>query len=532
MMEKNTEARMKMVSLFKWIWISYLKTAIIPLVLVELVFIGIYFSANNWFRTEMVSFLYSEADEQLERYASQESENIWKELGSVENTLEIYRRQTQAALNTKVDLDADYAKRLKYSSEGVYYTSEDKTDGGLAVFYSGLYKVGPEQRQKVANLLKTEAFMKDVLQSEPLAASIYFNTYDSLNIIYPYFDVISQYVTHMDIASYNFYYEADGVNNPERGVRWTDAYLDPAGHGWMASAIAPVYNGDFLEGVAGIDVTVATITKQILQLQTVWNGYGMLIGKDGTILALPEKGEKEWGLTELTSHHYEEAVMKDTFKPEQFNIYKRENLGELAVKVGENESGFSTITLDGQARAVSWGTIGETGWKLLIVVPEENIYSQVNLIGKKLFGIGTYMVGGLIVFYILFFLFLSRRAKVMSNNISRPLTEINSIVDRIGEGDYYQPGVSMGVSELQETAEKLIKMGSQLGRGNEIILKTQEELRGSRSDLQALLNSLDDVVVETDAEGKLHNVWAKNSDELSVRYLEGKVRNISDLFDA
>ena len=71
-------------------------------------------------------------------------------------------------------------------------------------------------------------------------------------------------MTHMDIPTFNFYYEADLAHNPERKVQWTDVYLDPAGHGWMASAIAPVYNqADFLEGVVGMDITVNTITKDI-----------------------------------------------------------------------------------------------------------------------------------------------------------------------------------------------------------------------------------------------------------------------------
>jgi len=41
--------------------------------------------------------------------------------------------------------------------------------------------------------------------------------------------VISQYPVRMNIPAYNFYYEADATHNPERSVRWTDVYLDPAG---------------------------------------------------------------------------------------------------------------------------------------------------------------------------------------------------------------------------------------------------------------------------------------------------------------
>lgn len=74
------------------------------------------------------------------------------------------------------------------------------------------------------------------------------------------------------VSDYNFYYEADAENNPERRDVWTEAYVDPAGHGWMVSSIAPVWRGDRLEGVVGIDVTVETIISDIIDLDLPWGG--------------------------------------------------------------------------------------------------------------------------------------------------------------------------------------------------------------------------------------------------------------------
>ena len=54
----------------------------------------------------------------------------------------------------------------------------------------------------------------------------------------------------MVIPNYNFYYLADAEHNPSRGVVWTDVYLDPAGQGWMMSAIAPVRARD--GGASGV----------------------------------------------------------------------------------------------------------------------------------------------------------------------------------------------------------------------------------------------------------------------------------------
>lgn len=519
-------------SLYQWIWQSYLRTALIPLVLVELVFIAIYFFTNSWSQSEIVSYLRKQAQEEMLQIANREANVIQQQLSSISNGTELYRRQNEKALSKPALLSPEDAKRLSYSPKGVYYTTSDTEAGGAAIFYSGYVPIGEKERDKVARLLATQTLMKDIKESQPLAASLYLNTFDSLNIIYPYFDVLSQYETKMNIPQYNFYYEADQKHNPEHKVKWTDAYLDPAGHGWMASAIAPVYNGDFLEGVVGIDITVSTIISQILKMEIPYEGYGILIGNDGNILALPEKGEADWGLNELTDHHYEEAIKHNTFKPDQFNLYKRENLGPFAENVKGKTSGVSGIQINGKNQVASWSTINETGWKLLIIVPEKNVYARVDIMMRKLFEIGTFMVAGLVIFYSIFFFILSKKARKMSSHISQPLVEINGMAQKIGEGDYYQDEPDMHVSELKNTASCLVKMGEHLGEANKNLLDTQEKLRKSEADLRGLVNSLDDVILEVNEQGAFTSVWSKDQNKLAKPYLEGSSHTIDTIFDS
>jgi PAS domain S-box-containing protein len=521
----------KTIILYKWIWQSYMKAALIPLVLVELVFVGIYFMTNNWSQREIINHLSEESSKELIQIAMQKADVIQQQVTSISNAAEMYSMQIGRALSSEASISTEDVKRLTYSPEGVYYTKEDSKSGGAAIFYSGNVPVGDAEQRKVGKVLTTQNLMKDIIKSQPLAASIYLNTFDSLNIIYPYFDVITQYAPLTDIPTYNFYYEADMKHNPERKVKWTDAYLDPAGHGWMASAISPVYNGDFLEGVVGIDVTVSTISKQILSMEIPWDGYSILLGKDGTILALPSKGEKDWGLTELTEHHYEEAILKDTFKPDAFNLYKRETLVSFATQVTDKSTGFSTIMLNNNPQAVSWSTVSDTGWKLLVIAPEKNIYAKVNETKEKLFKIGTFMIAGLIFFYCIFFYVLAKIARKMSLNVSSPLLEINGIVQRIGEGNYYQQEPDMYVKELKDTAVYLVNMGNQLGEANSKLLQTQSELKKRERDLQALVNSIDDLILHLDENGTLIDIWASKEKNMAKALAEGRGNTLETVFD-
>jgi hypothetical protein len=383
-------------SLLQWVWRSYFRAALIPLLLVEVAFIAIYLAATHLATQENIAAVRAIATEELRRIAQRESVVIQQQLAAISRITDLFRRQTVPILATPFDPGPEERNRYAYSPEGVYYTTRD--NGGGALFYSGAVPVGPKQREKAWRTARLDPLMRDIQQIHPLVAQIYFNTFDSLNRIYPYFEVLSQYAPRMDIPTYNFYYEADAAHNPGRGVVWTDVYVDPAGQGWMVSCIAPVYRDDFLEGVVGLDITVGTITDTILNLAIPWNGYGVLVSKTGTLLALPRAGEDDWGLKELTTHAYTDAIRQDTFKPEEFNIYRRAGFAGLQ----NQPEGEAALDLKG-AQLAAWATIPETGWKLVVLVRESSIYAQANELGRRLFVIGAWMVGGIISCFICFF---------------------------------------------------------------------------------------------------------------------------------
>ncbi|MCW2277555.1 response regulator [Heliophilum fasciatum] len=512
-MRKDAANRMKKLPLFRWIWRSYFKTALIPILTIELIFIGIYFYSNEWSKQENTIVVREMADEELRRIANKEAAVIGQQTERVARLTEIYRQETRRAMDLPALLDRTDAARLAYTDDGAYYT----THGGenrSAVFYSGFYPVGAAERDKVARLLHLQPLMATLKHSEPLVAALYVNTFDSLNVIYPYFEVLDQYPKKTDITTFNFYYEADAIHNPEQKVRWTDAYLDPAGNGWMASCIAPVYNGDKLEAVVGIDMTIDTIIKGILNLNIPWNGYGMLVGKDGAILALPGSGEDDWGLQELTTHQYANAVEQNTFKPDFFNLYKRSDVAELAMQVRDADEGLLPLSMNGQKKLVSWSTVTETGWKLLVFVPEANIYEKAQTLRDALWRIGALMVGGMVLFYAVFFVVLYRQSKRVSQDISQPLVAIDEMLKRIGQGEYRQPVPNFPVTELQDTASLLAQMGERLGGVTEDLTKAQEEVAMQAAELRALVVSLEDLIIEVDGDGRLLRLWSQGDDYL------------------
>ncbi|MGK9049556.1 PAS domain-containing protein [Stutzerimonas chloritidismutans] len=447
----------KPIGLRQWIWRAFVRSALIPLVLVETALIAIYLLTNNAIRDAQVEHLRETALNDLQAAVSLESRLISEQLSQVSSLTQLYRNLTAQALQ---GVAPGQVPELALSDEGVRYSPSD--DGGAAVFYSNATAPERHDLQKIARLRQLEPLMKEIEARNPLVASLYFNSWDSFNHIYPWFFTLDQYPADMDIPKYNFYYLADAKHNPSRGVVWTDVYLDPAGHGWMMSATAPVYRGDFLEGVVGIDITVSGILEQIGQVQVPWGGYAMLVSDDLSIMALPEPGEADFGLAELTEHSYLDAIRREVFKPEDFQLDRRPETAELAAAISGASSGVQQVMLGGRPQLVAWTTVAQTGWHLLAVVDEAAVFRQTNALASRYQQIGYLLIAGLVLFYIGFFALMWLRARQLSGALLTPIAGISRMLSEIGVGRWQPQPAQSQIRELDEMCRHTQDIGSRL----------------------------------------------------------------------
>jgi len=447
----------KPIGLRQWIWRAFVRSALIPLVLVETALIAIYLLTNNAIRDAQVEHLRETALNDLQAAVSLESRLISEQLSQVSSLTQLYRNLTAQALQSEAP---QQTPNLALSDDGVRYSPSD--DGGAAVFYSNATAPERHDLQKIARLRQLEPLMKEIEARNPLVASLYFNSWDSFNHIYPWFFTLDQYPADMDIPKYNFYYLADAKHNPSRGVVWTDVYLDPAGRGWMMSATAPVYRGDFLEGVVGIDITVSGILEQIGQVQVPWGGYAMLVSDDLSIMALPEPGEADFGLAELTEHSYLDAIRREVFKPEDFQLDRRPETAELAAAISGASSGVQQVMLGGRPQLVAWTTVAQTGWHLLAVVDEAAVFRQTNALASRYQQIGYLLIAGLVLFYIGFFALMWLRARQLSGALLTPIAGISRMLGEIGVGRWQPQPAQSQIRELDEMCRHTQDIGSRL----------------------------------------------------------------------
>jgi diguanylate cyclase (GGDEF)-like protein len=474
-------AKQQETNITDWVRRTFLGNALIPLLIIGMALLGAYLLTNELAYDKHVTSLEKYSDEQLLNATGQQAALIGEKLRQVSNDTGYFAQQVRTALSEPPMQRLDMYKKLRSTPGGALFTAENT--GGFAVYYSGIKPIGPPEIQKLERLLRVDPVMQGVMKNHPEVAQIYFNSHDSLNIIYPYFDVLSLYPEKMDIPKYNFYYEADAKHDPQRQSVWTGVYVDPAGKGWMTSCIAPVYSGDFLEGVVGMDITVSSVIKQLQELPIPWKGYRVLLDGDGTLMALPPQGEQDWDLREMTSHHYAEAIREDTFKPERFNILKHAEGRTWGKDVLQHRNGIRRVQLNGD-KLLAWSTVPYTQWKLLALVPASEIFSTARQLRLDIKHIGILMAAGLLLFYLVFFLILARKARLIAARISRPLLDISLIAREIEGGRFEHQAPDTPLKEIRETGESVVHMGRALKGEIQARRKVEQALQGAYDEVE------------------------------------------------
>lgn len=210
-------------------------------------------------------------------------------------------------------------QRYKISSKGVIYRDN------IRPYESGVYVAAntPNREKAFSQLYYTEAMdslLRRIQTKTPFISQVYFNTNLQMCRIYPSIDVLNVADANLDLTSFNFYYLADEVRNPERKSKWVEeVYIDPAGRGWILSLIHPVYYQEELKGVLGLDITVNDLVQRFLNIK---NKKLVIVDASGTVVAGTSSAIETLNLPPLKNHTYIQTINSDSFRKEDFNLFK------------------------------------------------------------------------------------------------------------------------------------------------------------------------------------------------------------------
>lgn len=286
---------------------------------------------------------------------------IRKEAGNLAARIQkLYENRPSSPIKPKKDL-------YHLAPNGVFYKTHD--DGGSAIFVTGIFPVNEAIKQDVYLTEPIDTEFVRIVKKYPEVVQVYYNDKHSSNRIYPFFDVLSQYEAKMDIPSYNFYYMADAKHNPERKAVWVnEPYVDPAGRGWMVSAIAPVYVNNELLGVPGIDVTINEVAKRYLPEQST--SMTLIIDNTGTVVTAQESAINFLSFPPLFDHKYIETIKQNTYRKELYNLTlsKEEWVRKLANQIINEQNHVVQTKQKGSDITVIAEHIHELNWYLVKIL--------------------------------------------------------------------------------------------------------------------------------------------------------------------
>ncbi|KAB7886873.1 sensor histidine kinase [Poseidonibacter ostreae] len=521
----------------------FFKFSLIPILVVEIALLVLYFSINAYISLKNTNLLLNNAQSHTLEVLKNESKFISDKLSEVTRLAKVLQYEHQEIMKNSKNFGLPNGEpSFKVAKNGVFYKANKV---GSSLYYSAETKIGEKELAKAKFTEAMDISLKSIVDTNENIVAAYFNTSDNMNRLYPFIDdVAQQYGRHINMADYNFYYLADLKHNPKKEPVWTGAYLDPAGNGWMLSCIVPIYNGDILEGVTGIDITIDSFVKNILNRKLPYNANLFMVDKDGMIIAMSEYIENLLGLKELKEHLYTDAILKTIEKPEEFNILKNSTpfASQFKQLIQEKVSTDSLIIQGNEYLALEQ-KVHETDWELLILIDKNEIFDSIVHLKELSNKIGYFAIAFLLLFYIIFFYFLLRRINIFSDVITQPIVKLSEETTKIKETDSKINTINTDILEIYQLNTNFSNMMSELNKKtqnlNEAKLLAEESSRAKDDflanmshELKTPLNSVN-LISSIMLKNKKGNFDEKDIKSLGIINNSGKdlLKLVEDILD-
>lgn len=362
--------------------------------------------------------------------------------------------------------------KFSVHANGAFYKRVD--NGGGSLYYSASTPIGPAQREKARQTEVLDTGLKAVVEDNPLVVQAYLNTWDDMNRLYPFMpNAPEQYGPAISMESYNFYYLAMPEHNPSRAPVWTRAYLDPAGQGWMVSCVVPVYSGDFLEGVTGLDITLGAFVQHLLSDREGSQVGTFLLDSQGTVLVMDAAVEQLLDLSEKKSHEYRQAVLSTVYKPDSYNLLSHQTLEIRTVfeRMLEEQQPSVDVMIKGRRYFIAQAQISETGWRLFSINDGGALFHSLTELKHMSGGL---MLAALVVILLLVGAFgwlIQARLTRLARRLSQPIVKLAETSAQLATGsdivvlersdvieiDQLNRNFQSMLSELDNRTQKLIE---------------------------------------------------------------------------
>lgn len=278
-----------------------------------------------------------------------------------------------------------------------------------------------------------------------------------------------------DYFGYDWY--KNGLNS-EKDVIFSEPYLDIVSGIVMLTLTSPVKKDGVAIGVTTIDIDINTLAEYVRNIKVGKNGYAFVLTGEGYYLG--NKTESK-DLTERITEDQDEEISK---------------LGQDIL--ANSNIGVKETSFNGTASYVSYAPIGDTGMKLVTIMPRSEVAGTINF----------YILISIVCGFIAIILLSSVLYVLLTKKLINPLQAIVKNTELIASGDLTTKGmdnilaegeiktviiafnamvenIKMTINKLQERAIDLARFSTELTASAESVAAGANETTNSITEVAA-----------------------------------------------
>lgn len=275
-------------------------------------------------------------------------------------------------------------------------------------------------------------------------------------------------MNELDESQESYVLDFGPERNPDRAIGWTRPYIDYIKQSWMISCIAPLYDRGEYIGALGIDILLDSLTQWLQAMKVGKAGYAFLVSAEGTPLALPEAGLADWCWNERQKASLRAApANRDAagggLRDSDADRWSLRDNPDPRIRTAMDrmlQGGERTLTvqLSGEEKLVAAAPIGETGWKLGIVLPVAEVAAPMNGLRSRLTetfrrGMALFLAAAAAIG-----LAAAAVASYLGYRTTDPIRRLVRSIDEVGRGGDWHEVDSGTRDELQMLADSVNRM--------------------------------------------------------------------------
>ncbi len=401
-------------------------------------------------------------------------------------------------VNSKSVIELEINKKLEtqvgkaISDINAHMQTHERLPIGLSKMVEGL-GITPDNKQGYIEVIKKMPLTNE----DTLGTGIFMATKSDGEFFCPYAYKVDGAITYtedyfVDNTQEGWYV----IGETSKDVAWSDPYFDPISSITMITATSPIRNATGkLIGVATGDMDFTNVQKIVSEIKVGQDGYAILLTKDGSYLS---KGTE-------TIAADENGVFPNITSDENTSLAE---FGKMAL---QQKTGSGNFESDGDRYQAFISEMPNTGWIIILALPEKEI-------AKPILGIIFKVIAITVIALILLIVVLMLVAK----NITSPLKPLKMDIEAISKGDFTRiidqisndeigqisnamntmvtslretmTDVAISSKHVAETAEELEASAAQNGIAVEQVAMAATEISGSNIKISKVTADLDQLI--------------------------------------